>query len=298
MQTRLLFAHALSPLHAGTGQSVGAIDLAIARDRATEMPYCPASSIKGSCRSLAEAHADLRGGSGSKLWALFGPDTVNAHEQGGAVVFGDANLLLLPVRSVAGTFAWVTSPFLLGRLGRDAREADLSDLPALPVAGVDLTVAAVTANTALRVGSQVVFEDLDLQPAASAWVDAWAKWLGDRLFADEADAFWRAHLAARLCVVHDDVMSFLARHGTAVVARIALKDESGTVANLWHEESLPAETVLVSLVAAGAERRKGGLKAEDVMAALTGLVDKRTVQLGGKASVGRGRCRLVMAGGA
>lgn len=298
MQTRLLFAHALSPLHAGTGQSVGAIDLAIARDRATEMPYCPASSIKGSCRSLAEEHPDLRGGKGSRVWALFGPDTENASEQGGAVVFGDANLLLLPVRSVAGTFAWVTSPFLLGRLVRDAREAGLHDLPALPVEGVGLTVAAVTAKTALRVGSQVVFEDLDLKPEASEWVDAWAAWVGERLFPGEGDAFWRAHLAGRLCVVHDDVMSFLARHGTAVVARIALNDETGTVANLWHEESLPAETVLVSMVAAGAERRKGGLRSEEVMEALAGLVDGRTVQLGGKASVGRGRCRLVLVGGA
>jgi CRISPR-associated protein Cmr4 len=51
--TQLLFIHALSPLHAGTGQSIGAIDLAIARDRATQFPYLPGSSLKGSLRDVA-----------------------------------------------------------------------------------------------------------------------------------------------------------------------------------------------------------------------------------------------------
>ena len=35
MNARLLFVHALSPLHAGTGQGIGAIDLPIAREKAT-----------------------------------------------------------------------------------------------------------------------------------------------------------------------------------------------------------------------------------------------------------------------
>lgn len=296
MQTRLLFTHALSPLHAGTGQSVGAIDLAIARDRATDLPYCPGSSIKGSIRSRAERGEKDGGLDRDRAWALFGPDTRHASEHAGAVAFGDANLLLLPVRSVAGTFAWVTSPFLLARFVRDAREANIVELPALPTPGA-LDEGAVTTDTALTVGKQVVFEDLDLAPRKSETVDAWAKALGAMLFPD--DAFWQGHLSGRLCVVHDDVMSFLARHGTAVVARIAIDDETGTVDNLWHEESLPAETVLVSLLAAGGSRRKGTeMDPDDVMGALTGLIQGKTVQFGGKASVGRGRCRLTVAGGA
>ena len=41
----LLFLHALSPLHAGTGQGIGAIDLPIAREKATGIPYLPGSSL-------------------------------------------------------------------------------------------------------------------------------------------------------------------------------------------------------------------------------------------------------------
>ena len=103
--TQLLF-HALSPLHAGTGQSIGAIDLAIARDRATQFPYLPGSSIKGSLRDVARQKLVQN----ALLIKLFGPETANASEHAGALIVSDANLLLLPVRSVAGTFAWVTSP--------------------------------------------------------------------------------------------------------------------------------------------------------------------------------------------
>ena len=38
MQSRLVFVHALSPLHAGTGQGVGVIDLPIAREK---LQACP-----------------------------------------------------------------------------------------------------------------------------------------------------------------------------------------------------------------------------------------------------------------
>ncbi len=50
MQARLLFTHALSPLHAGTGQGVGVIDLPIAREKATGLPFLPGSSVKGTLR--------------------------------------------------------------------------------------------------------------------------------------------------------------------------------------------------------------------------------------------------------
>ena len=52
MNAQLLFTHALSPLHAGTGQGIGVIDLPIAREKATGIPYLPGSSLKGTLRDL------------------------------------------------------------------------------------------------------------------------------------------------------------------------------------------------------------------------------------------------------
>ena len=54
MKSRLVFVHAISPLHAGTGQGVGVIDLPVAREKATGLPYFPGSSLKGVLRDACE----------------------------------------------------------------------------------------------------------------------------------------------------------------------------------------------------------------------------------------------------
>lgn len=287
MSVQLLFVHALSPLHAGTGQSVGAIELAIARDRATGFPYLPGSSIKGPLRDRAGSE---------HVNALFGPPTKDAADHAGALVFGDANLLLLPVRSIAGTFAWVTSPYLLQRFARDCQEAKVAPppVPTPSKMGACLVAKASKLQVTQRQSKQVIFEDLEFEPQESDQVDQLAKELGASLFPGELA--WQESLMQRLCVVHDDVMSFLSQHATDVVARVALKDDSKTVDNLWHEESLPTESILVSLVQA-VPNGKTGMDTGQLLAALRSVASG-TIQLGGKATVGRGRCRLLLQGGA
>jgi len=69
MDARLLFVHALSPLHAGTGQGSGVIDLPIAREKATGLPFVPGSSLKGVLRDACPKEWQTK---------IFGPDTGNA----------------------------------------------------------------------------------------------------------------------------------------------------------------------------------------------------------------------------
>src|SRR2546421_6392475 len=112
MNAQLTFVHALSSLHAGTGQGDGVIDLPIAREKATGIPFLPGSSLKGTLRdSCKDARKEK----------VFGPQNDKADEYAGAVQFSDQRLLLLPIRSLAGTFAWVTSPYILDRFARDIR---------------------------------------------------------------------------------------------------------------------------------------------------------------------------------
>ena len=66
MEARMLFLHALSPLHAGTGQGAGAIDLPVAREKATGLPYLPGSSLKGVLRDACK--------NGETRKKIFGPD--------------------------------------------------------------------------------------------------------------------------------------------------------------------------------------------------------------------------------
>ncbi|MBS3967037.1 MAG: type III-B CRISPR module RAMP protein Cmr4 [Truepera sp.] len=279
MSTHILFLHALSPLHPGTGQGVGSIDLPIARERATGIPYLPGSSVKGVLRDTASGKVGK-----DKLLALFGPETGSASEHAGAAVFGDARLLLFPVRSLAGVFAYVTSPYLLERFAREAGFAGLK-LPALPPAPVSEGGCRLATGSVLKAG-KVYLEDLDLESQESAELKAWEDWLVQQS---------EAPVKGRLCLVSDNVMGFLLETATEVVARIRLEDETKTVAKraLWYEESLPAESLLYGLLSLGSSRKKEVALALDDLKPLLGFA-----QLGGKASVGRGLCRLRLGDGA
>ena len=282
MKVRLMYVHALSPVHPGTGQSVGAIDLAIARDRATGFPYIPGSSIKGALRDRARGTSDEV--------MVFGPDTSKAHEHAGSLIMGDANLLLMPVRSISGTFAWATSPYLLARYARDAQEAGMRNVPSVPTVAALGDCQVCTGTGLVARNDQVVFEDLEFEGVQTAFAGEWAEHLGDQVFA--GDPLWPGLLIKRLCILHDDAMSFLATHATDVVARIAINHETKTVKDgqLWYEENLPAESILVAMVGAQPVR---GSTPSTVMNALTGYT-ATPLQLGGNATVGRGRCRLVL----
>jgi CRISPR-associated protein Cmr4 len=290
-ETRLLFVHGLSPIHVGTGQSLGAVDLAITRDRATGMPLLPGSGIKGALRAKAQSQGR------KDVVAVFGPETANAAEHAGSALVGDANLLFLPVRSVAGTYAWVTSPHLLRRFKRDADELGKKcSLPTEFQVPADIKSCRVGKTSSLIVpkmgntGPRVILEDLAFAPDP-ADADKLAEAFGTLVFGSQQKD-WIDLMKRRFCLVHDDVMSFLAQHATEITTRIRIEADTKTVADgaLWTEESLPTETILVSLVmATPAERAK--MTAAEVMKALDAITAGST-QLGGKATVGRGRCAL------
>ena len=290
---RLYFVHALSPLHAGTGQGTGVIDLPIAREKATGIPYLPGSSVKGTLRD-----SDIISNGQKKLF--FGPDTNGADEHAGAAQFADARLLLLPVRSLRGTFAWVTSPYLLQRLAREAKDAQIPlEAACIIPQFISRQEAFVSGDAIIYQGNKVIIEDLDLNiNEAKSSATAWATWIGKHAFNDQSE---RDMLVKRFCIVHDDVLSFLLSTATEVVARIRLDPEKKTVEQgaLWYEEALPTESVLVGIALGQTVKDKNGtaFTADQVMQELIKL-NGHTAQFGGKATVGRGLCRVRIAGGA
>lgn len=298
MKTRLTLIHAMSPLHAGTGQSVGAIDLPIARERPTGIPLLPGSSIKGALRARSQDAQMTRD--------VFGPETDKSSEHAGSVQFSDAQLLLLPVRSVRGTFAWVTSPFLIRRFARGAREAGLglAQLPESPTSMKHCRVLSETLSIPAGEHRKVIFEDLDFLVETGHEDDlrTFTGRLGEVLFPDGADAKeWRKSLEERICLLHDDILSLLLDTAMEVNAHVRLNNETKTVERgaLWYQESLPAESVLAGIVvAADVNAVNGRSKREakellDHVASLT----RSLVQLGGKSTVGQGSCFVRIAGG-
>src|SRR5437660_8822914 len=296
MHARLTFLHALSPLHAGTGQEAGIIDLPIAREKATGLPFLPGSSLKGSIRASYDMQDPDQARECRKV---FGPDVGDQVEHGHAssVQFSDQRLLLLPIRSLAGSVAWVTSPYVLRRLARDIEDADLA-LPKEPVPAVqDEENSIVTSNQSkLLVDSSVYLEDLELKHSQfdeSPAANAWASWIAERVF--PGDPSWQTTLKERFCIIHDDVFSFVLDTATEITARIKLKAEAKIVEDggLWYEEALPTETILSGIVLV-APTKAADIRPTRVFEILENRTQK-TLQFGGKATVGRGLCRVRLA---
>ncbi len=293
MPVTLVFLQALSSLHAGTGQGVGAIDLPIARERSTHLPIIQGSSIKGALL------ADLRrnGIPRDRLDRIFGKqDAV------GEIQVSDARLLLLPVRCLGATFVWTTSPYVLRRLLRDAAAAELTGLPESIPDLADGSAAVSSQDPLIDVGGakKLVLEDLDFTTATNAAkaAEAWSAWLAGQLFPTEAD--WRNEFSRRFAILDDKSFAFLAEFATEVNAHIRIDDQTGTVESgaLWYEETLPAETVLVSLFRAGKLVANGQPPSDTFKALLSPAAGGlRTLQLGGNATTGQGLVRLVAAGG-
>jgi len=96
-KSNLLFLMNQTPMHAGSGDSLGIIDMPIQRERHTSFPKIEASSLKGSIREHFER---AKGEKDKGLLAAFGTEGENGKgSRAGALGFTDARLLLFPVKS-------------------------------------------------------------------------------------------------------------------------------------------------------------------------------------------------------
>lgn len=309
------YIRALTPMHPGVGTGVGNVDLPVARERATGIPYLPGSSIKGVLRYEAENRkwpaekiTQVLGGlnepeppSPSELArVVFGPDVKRAFEHAGAVGFGDAKLLLLPVRSYEGIFAYATSPFLLKRYFYELKILGASNAD-IDVPNLGTEQAVVPEESRVMFKEKLILEDLSLN--AKGDKKAWS-----RIFSEFAQALKPLELPwpleERLAVISDTAFSYLLETALEVVARIRLDAATKTVEQgaLWYEENLPAESVLYGIVSLPNESF-GRLKKDEAATTLKRTqmlhylkeLAARPLQFGGNASVGRGLARMVLA---
>ena len=283
MTIKNIYFHTLSPLHVGAGRGTGLIDLPIVRERATNLPILPGSSVKGVIRESIERLGKKDNSLNAKLKDFFG--MADNEAMAAAVSFSDAYVLCLPVRAFKGTFAWVTCPQILARYKRDLQNFNAK----VPVVGGEN--AAVYSDKKIWNESKVILEDLDLNAMVDSNVDAFAKLIASIFFKDEA---WKRMFLDRFVVISDEVFDFIAKHATEVRARIRIDDETRIVAKgaLWYEESLPAETLLTGIVWQDDALAKG----EDFLNILEEKIPKREMQFGGKATTGLGRMLVTMEG--
>ena len=284
MNGKLLFIHGITPIHTGTGQSVDVIDLPVAREKTTNWPYIPGSSIKG---VLRDAFKDKLGE--NFVNAVFGSDKVETDTaQAGTVIFADAKLLCFPVRSFYGTFCWATCPSALSRLRRDylyshpGMKPPFDKLPSI----IHGNMAMVCSETNICQKDKIYLEDLDFLKMTEQSADDWANAIAQVLSedAEERDAFKR-----RFVILNDDLFTMLTETATEVTARIRIEENKKTVqqGGLWYEEAVPSETIFwLPLLDAA---RNGAVNFKQLQ---DNFIEY--AQIGGNATVGRGIVRFCL----
>lgn len=303
MSACMIHLHALRPLHIGTGAADGAIDLPHSRETGTGYPNAPGSGLKGVIRD------EFAGANHASLEKLFGPKPGDAGDNAagvangkqGALMFSDGLLLCLPVRSVAGGFAWVSSPLTLLRYARERAALGLVDNLAAAAASMQALAvdgcACATGTTLISCGAAHL-QDLTLTKTAA--LDSTASTVASKLASlyypdtDSDHKEWRALFVKQFTVTSEPVFGYLCDMAMDVRARVRLKEDSKTAVGgaLWYEESLPAESMLWATVAADPLPPQSASQVmKDFVAGTTPL---HRTRLGGKVTVGRGLARCLV----
>lgn len=314
--SQLVFYYAISPVHMGAGSAIGAIDSPIQREVHTQHPMFAGSGLKGALRHhfnrawvLAEGDSSKQG---SLINRIFGPDT-GASDFAGALSLSDAQLVALPVRSLKGGFAYVTSPLALARLQRLALQAELPCTWSVPAVAENKALAA--SNTLLgqrpgaaatAVADQLVLEAFEFTAEVDVPLQQISKWIADYALPTSANAFFANKFKTDLVLLHDTDFAHFARHAMVVEPHVRIDDDSGTASDggLFYVENLPPETLMVGLAQASIERFKKNSRHNDSVPLFqagevlhqvfaggnndTPGIDGKLLQIGGDATTGRG----------
>ncbi|NTV29492.1 MAG: type III-B CRISPR module RAMP protein Cmr4 [Candidatus Omnitrophica bacterium] len=317
----MIFIHAQTSLHPGSGTATGAIDLPVQRERHTDWPLIPGSTLKGVLRDHFRGVVARANPEKDLIWAdrdaelehLFGPSMKgrdeeakrgsNAADFAGALAVTDARILLFPVRSLAGLFAWVTCPAALDRLRRDAQLATEKFAIPKDIPELKNNAALISSSCELLVQDRnMVLEEFDFTAQECQGLKELVDELSRQLSLDR--------LKTRLAVISDDMFTHFVKNATEVNARIALDYKTKTVSNgaLFYVETLPPETVFYSLLIADNSKGKRDKDVKPVVSAMQNdqevvsyvgnlLKTSPILQIGGEASTGKGICQVTMCGG-
>ena len=305
--TTMLYLYVETPLHAGVGSGLSSIDLPIQRERTTQYPMIQGSGIKGKLRATAEDAVGKNGVTKDDVDILFGPDTnrpgrgptPDASDYAGALIAGDARILLFPVRSLNGVFAYTTSCDVLNRFKRDFERGEkkaFDDTPLPDAPNPEKGNVLVTPKSVVKPDNEnvLVLEEFSYETEEDDRVGKIADWLStNALPVSNGSSYWANKLRNSLVILSNDDFRDFALYATEVITRIRIKRETKTVEGgaLWTEEHLPTDTLLYVPMYAANARKNGsnGMKAADVLLKAKEITANNSyLQLGGDETVGRG----------
>ncbi|MBO7411182.1 MAG: type III-B CRISPR module RAMP protein Cmr4 [Ottowia sp.] len=281
-----IFLYAVSPVHMGAGQAIGIIDNPIQRERHTHHPCFAGSGIKGAVRH----NWQTLGGDPNDIDRILGADPDAEKLHAGAVSFGDAQLLALPVRSLKGGYVYATCPQALARAARLLKLAGQdANWPAVSVADGN----CLCNNAALQADGKLHLEAFEYTATASDELKTIAESLAAAaLPQDDSYKFFREKLASDLVLLSDTDFGYFAEYAMLVEPHVRIDPDTGTAKDggLFYTENLPPESLLIAPLMVGQTRIGKGEEssADDVFQKMSALLNSQLLQIGGDATTGRG----------
>jgi CRISPR-associated protein Cmr4 len=295
MLHKMLYLTAVSPVHNGSGQGLGAIDNPIMRQRDTNLPIIQGSSIKGVLRAEWETDKEAR-----KKSILFGPEEVKDSDSAyaGALCVGDAQLLFFPIRSLKGAFVWATSPLTLALYQKLLCFAGI-EMPSLDLL-MEIKEQPLFCKDGLndlKAGKHIVLEEYgyDVPEEGCEELKNFAAAMAENIFPESYPSFLREKFKKHLVVLPEDNFQYFITFATEVTPNIRIGDSGATTdGSLRYTEYLLSQSILCSLWSIDKGRGKNAKdaeldKADLVLAAVNQLAEKNCrVQIGGDATIGKG----------
>jgi CRISPR-associated protein Cmr4 len=282
-----VFLYAVSPIHMGAGQAVGVIDNPIQRERHTGHPCFAGSGIKGAVR---HGFTSI-GGDEKFIDRLFGPDAGSNDLHAGAVSFGDAQLVALPVRSLKGGYVYATCPQALSRAQRLLNLIGIAtDWPMLSVVEGDCLIA----NPALLSGNNLHLEAFEYAAKVSQDLPKVSEDLAAKAMpADAAYAYFRDKLKTDLVVLSDTDFAYFSENAMLVEPHVRIDEKTGTASDggLFYTENLPPESLLIAAMLASQTRtgkKDDWMDAMEVHTKIKTVLNGKLLQIGGDVTTGRG----------
>lgn len=290
-QQAAVFLYAVSPVHMGAGQAIGVIDNPIQRERHTGHPCFAGSGIKGAVRHSFKS----LGGDAQHIIRLFGPESGSPELHAGAVSFGDAQIVALPVRSLKGGFVYATCPQAIARTQRLLAHLGLArNWPELPEVepGKCLTVHDKQLGGNCDKLHLEAFEYSAADKACAALHTIAQDLAQTAMPAGDGYAFFREKMAKDLVVLSDSDFDYFSQHAMLIEPHVRIDDTTGTASDggLFYTENLPPEALLIAPLMASQTRsaKEEKLDAQIVMAHMKAVLHSQLLQVGGDATTGRG----------
>ncbi|ETR70709.1 MAG: CRISPR-associated RAMP protein, Cmr4 family [Candidatus Magnetoglobus multicellularis str. Araruama] len=299
-QKDILVFHVESSLHAGSGANIGHIDNPIQREISTQTPIIQANGVKGALREFYEKN--FSSDQETKIKAVFGGEDGN--DGAGAVAFGEARLLFLPVRSLTDIFAYVTCPTVIARFQRDLIALGKSPLRMedqslwTPFIN-DNNFQAHTSKIKTLPQETLVLEEFPFEKDNDN-VDSFIEKLAELLFptTEEYKPF-KTDFVKRTVILNDEDYYYFAKYATEVEPHNRIDEKTGTVdetTGVWYTEYLPSESILYTCLFMGQPHIQqndfSDFNDVDKVKNYIHKLDQQRTWLGGDRTTGKGRVMM------